>query len=59
MDFHPLRTEPRDDFENPEWNKPMLESPPCVMTIYQMNQPEPRTYTGHWTATWFVAEKPA
>jgi SAM-dependent methyltransferase len=50
---------PEDDFENPDWNALLLESPSCVMTIYQMNQSEPRQFSGHWSAVWFVAEKPA
>lgn len=43
-----------------DWNATLLESPSVVMCTYQMGQPdEGRAYSGHWTAAWFVAEKPA
>lgn len=41
-----------------DWNATLLECPSVVMCTYQMGQPEEgRSYSGHWTASWFVAEK--
>ncbi len=43
-----------------DWNAALLECPSVVMCTYQMGQEEEgREYDGHWTASWFVAQKAA